>query len=294
MLRRIELWLLITCALLRCVRGADDELLMIHQGDLPIVISAPHGGSLSIPDVPPRKGEGLESGASGFRVARDGGTEELALAVAKAIDDRLEGSPTWVISRVHRRYVDFNRPAAIGVEHPQALVLHDQYHSAIKDAIRGIRERQSSGLLVDLHGQGSSATTVYRGTGNGQTVSGLRERTQELGHTGPDSLTGLLKNRGWIVHPDPFDAKEQAGFAGGHIVRSSGSHRADGIDAIQLELGANYRKADSREQMATELADAIVEFAEKHITEGIHRTPTNTSSADSTTPPPPVAVDSRP
>ena len=48
-----------------CGRG-DEELLIIHEGDLPIVISAPHGGTIDLPDVPIRKGEGLKKGGAGF------------------------------------------------------------------------------------------------------------------------------------------------------------------------------------------------------------------------------------
>jgi N-formylglutamate amidohydrolase len=254
------LWCFTTTSLL-----ADDELLVIHQGDLPIVISAPHGGTLQIPEVPPRQGDHLESGPAGFRAVRDGGTEELALAVAAAVDERLEGSPSWIVSRVHRRYVDFNRPPEIGVEHPRARVVYDQYHAALQDAVRRIRQRGQYGLLIDLHGQGSSAATVYRGTSNGLTVTSLRDRTADAGQTSSFSLPGRLKSRGWTVHPDPFDGKEQSGFTGGHIVRTYGSHRPDGIDAIQLELGANYRKAADRVRVSGELTEAILEFAGKYL-----------------------------
>jgi N-formylglutamate amidohydrolase len=240
----------------------NSELVVSQVGDLPVVISAPHGGSLEIPGVPPRKGEGLEAGPAGFRVVRDGGTEELALEVARQLAERMTGRPSFVISRVHRRYVDFNRPPEIAVEHAQARIVYDQYHTAVADAVRTIREKHGFGLLIDIHGQGSSAETVYRGTSNGLTVSGLRKQFGEQFHVGENSLLALLKKRNWKVHPDPFDGKEQYGFTGGHIVRTYGSHRSDGIDAIQLELGGNYRKTAVRERIAREMADAIVESIE--------------------------------
>lgn len=239
------------------------ELVVSQLGDLPVVISAPHGGNLEIPGVPPRKGDGLEAGPAGFRVVRDGGTEELALEVARQLAERMKGRPSFVISRVHRRYVDFNRPPEIAVEHAQARVVYVQYHTAVADAVRTIREKHGLGLLIDIHGQGSSAETVYRGTSNGLTVTGLRKQFGEEFHAGENSLLALLKKRNWKVHPDPFDGKEQSGFTGGHIVRSYGSHRSDGIDAIQLELGGNYRKMAVRERIAREMADAIAESIER-------------------------------
>lgn len=261
---RIAILLVVAARQIAVVKAAQEspELVVSQLGDLPVVISAPHGGNLEIPGVPPRKGEGLEVGASGFRVVRDGGTEELALEVAKQLAERMKGRPSFVISRVHRRYVDFNRPPEIAVEHAQARVVYDQYHTAVADAVRTIRENHVFGLLIDIHGQGSSAETVYRGTTNGLAVSGLRKQFGEEFHAGENSLLALLKKRNWKVHPDPFNGKEQSGFTGGYIVRTYGSHRSDGIDAIQLELGGNYRKTAVRERIAREMADAIAEHVE--------------------------------
>ncbi len=244
--------------------GADD-LLIIRHGDLPIIISAPHGGNLAVPGATPRKGDGLKTGPAGFRTARDSGTEELALLVVEELDKRLEGSPTCVISRVHRKYVDFNRAPEIGVEQQQARVVHDLYHQTLREAVSEIRRTHQFGLLIDIHGQGSSKSTVYRGTSNGLTTQGLQTRVGREAHTGEKSLNGLLTSHGWTMHPNPFDGKEQSGFTGGYIVRTYGSHQPDGIDAVQLEFGANYRSAANRGKYAEELADAIIEYAELYL-----------------------------
>lgn len=240
----------------------ESDPIIFQIGDLPVVISAPHGGSMKLPGVEPRTGEGLESGPAGFRVMRDGGTEELALEVARQLAVRMNGKPSFVISRVHRRYVDFNRPANIAVETPAARVIYDQYHETLSEAVRMIRSKYAHGLVIDIHGQGTSAATVYRGTSNGLTVSGIRSVFGADSIHGPDSLCGILKMQGWTVHPDPLDGKEQSGFTGGHIVRTYGSHQPDGIDAIQLEFGADYRKTAVRERVAKQLADSIATYFE--------------------------------
>lgn len=259
------LLLLVASLTIRQVQADDTDLLIIQQGNLPIIISAPHGGALDLPNAEPRKGDGKETGAAGFRTTRDTGTEELALLVVKAIDDRMEGTPWCVISRVHRKYVDFNRPPEIGVEHQEARKLHDLYHQALKEAVSDIRGKFSQGLLIDIHGQSASAKTVYRGTANGLTVQGLTKRAGLEALTGEKSLTGILKTHGWHVHPDPFDGKEQEGYTGGYIVRSYGSHRADGIDSVQLELGSEYRSKQNRERIAQELAEAVHEYAKHYL-----------------------------
>lgn len=84
-------------------------------------------------------------------------------------------------------------------------------------------------------------------------------------HSGPQSLLGILNGHQWVVHPDPFGNKEQTGFTGGHIVRTYGSHRPNGIDAIQLEPGGDYRKVSARIRIASELADTVAEFAKHYL-----------------------------
>lgn len=260
------LWMrLVVVVVLVSSVAADDQLLILRDGELPLVISAPHGGRLEVPGATVRKGEGLKKGASGFFTGRDTGTEELALRVVELLDDKLSGRVSCVISRVHRRYVDFNRPPEIGVEHQAARVVHDSYHEALRSAVQRVRTRHGRGLLVDIHGQGSAASTAFRGTNNGLTVKALREQFTDRAHIGPTSLMGLLQQRGWTVHPDPFAGKEQSGFTGGYIVKTYGSHQPEGIDAIQLELGMDYRREEVREQRAAELADALVDFARRYL-----------------------------
>ncbi len=255
---------LIVCLLFACNCTAED-LLIIRDGDLPILITAPHGGKLDLPGVPVRTGEGLSKGPAGFFAGRDTGTEELALRVVELLDQKLPGSPSCVISRVHRKYVDFNRPPEIAVEHSKAREVYDSFHHAARSSVNRIRKSHSRGLLIDLHGQGSSAATAYRGTSNGVTVEHLRRAFGEAAHTGEHSLMGLLAVKGWKVHPDPGTGREQSGFTGGFIVRTYGSSKADGIDAIQLELGIDYRRAEAREKSAGALASAITEWGQKYL-----------------------------
>ncbi|MBL8819284.1 MAG: N-formylglutamate amidohydrolase [Planctomyces sp.] len=264
--------LLLACVLACPVKG-QEEYLRIQRGELPIVISAPHGGTKLVPEVPERKGEGLPTGSSGFFTGRDGGTEELALEVAKQLEQRMNGKPWYVISQVHRKYVDFNRPAEIAVEHERTRVIYDAYHSALKEACRTVRQTNDFGLLVDIHGQGSSSVTVYRGTKNGLTVTRLREHFSEEAHSGPNSFFGLLKNEGWTVFPDPLEGKEQAGFTGGYIVQTYGSHRGNGLEAIQLEFGSRYRTESARVRTAEQLVNVIVQWKSLYKAAGTSNKP---------------------
>ncbi|MEQ1828595.1 MAG: hypothetical protein ABL921_21720 [Pirellula sp.] len=238
-----------------------DTLVFVKSGDLPIILSAPHGGTGEVPGVLPRIGNGLETGPSGFVMARDSGTEELAHEVLDAIKKRFGKSPYVVISKVHRKFMDPNRPADIAFEDPKIKPYYDHYHDSLSRFSRAVVDRFQVGVLIDLHGQGTRRDTVFRGTKNGLTVTHLRETFGETAHHGSNSLFGLLSNRGWTVHPSPLDEKEQSGFTGGFIVQTYGSHKARPIDAMQLEFGAEYRVASCRAKTAEVLADALAEYS---------------------------------
>jgi N-formylglutamate amidohydrolase len=244
-----------------------EDLVLVEAGRLPVLISAPHGGTLKIRGVEPRLGEGLPKGASGFFAGRDGGTEELAKGVVAALERKTGKRPYSVISATHRKFLDPNRPAEIAYEDEDARPVYERYHDACRNFCRDILATHRAGILLDVHGQGSSAETVYRGTNQGKTVTRLRERFGEAAHSGDDSFFGLLKQRGWKVYPDPFNGREQAGFTGGYIVQTHGSHRPEGLDALQLEFGADYRKSANRARIAEELATVIVEYLDLYIPE---------------------------
>ncbi len=249
-------------------QGADvtlEQMVVVNEGQLPIIISAPHGGLFQIPNVEARQGKGMETGPKGFFIGRDGGTEELANDIVKAIETKFGRRPYSVISSVDRKYLDPNRPADIAYEDADAKPVYDRYHEALTEQCQSILNKFRGGLLLDIHGQGSKSDTVFRGTNNGKTVSRLREKFGELAHIGEKSMFGLMKTQGWTVFPDPYNGREQPGFTGGFIVRTYGSHQAMGIDAMQLEFGAEYRTKGNRKKIAEQLANAIEEYATLYL-----------------------------
>lgn len=241
------------------------ELVEIQQGDLPIILSAPHDGSFDVPGAKPRTGAGLEAKPGGFVTARDTGTAPLAQLVSQAIETRFGRKPYLVINRAHRKFMDPNRPAAEAYEEAATQNVYETYHNFLHRACTEVRNKYQSGLLLDIHGQGSRRNTVFRGTQNGLTVELLRNRFGEGAHSGDASFLAMLDARKFIVYPNPFDGKEQAGFTGGFIVKNYGSHSTYGIDAIQLEFGGLYRAADNRASAAAVIADSVAEYAATYL-----------------------------
>lgn len=236
------------------------SLVRIQRGNLPILISAPHGGSLEIPGSTPRTGEGQVKGGTGFSVAFDRGTEELAWDLAAEVERLTGKKPYLVAASFSRRYLDCNRGPSIAYSDAAAKAVYEVYHGALQAHCKEIAAKFGGGLVIDLHGQGSSASTVFRGTKNGASVTAMRKKFGDGIHVGPDSVLGRLKALGWKVHPEP-GGKEQVGFSGGFITQTYGGEAAR-TDAIQLEFGADYRRTDEqRKATAQALAKVLADLA---------------------------------
>ena len=88
---------------------------------------------------------------------------------------------------------------------------------------------------------------------------------------GPSSVLGYLHTHGAPVSPhappatrpnDRDRPEEHKNFNGGHTVGHHGSHRDDGVDAIQIEVGYDFRKDnEARHRFGDILAAAMAKFS---------------------------------
>ena len=240
------------------------DLVAAEKGTLPVILSAPHGGTKDVPGVSPRKGTGLPVGGSGFFTGRDNGTEELAHALAAAVAKKTGQKPYLVVARFHRKFIDANRPPEIAYEDPKAKPTYDAYRQTLAAYCREVKKVYGRGLLLDLHGQGRMKDTVIRGTKDGKTVALLVQRYGEKAHTGPDSFFGLLAANGCKVFPEKLADKEFAALNGGDIVQTCGGGDF-GIDAIQLEVGGDFRTAANRAATADKVAATVEKFVKLYL-----------------------------
>lgn len=247
--------------------GAEPvELIRVQRGALPVILSAPHGGSVEIPD-----GEKKLRGTT----VRDSFTLEVTEMVADFLAERLGQAPYFVIADFSRAYVDANRGLGSQLEQaysgPVSQVQYDAYHRVLRDYVDEVRETYGGGLLIDIHGQSQRVDQIIRGTVNGTTVARLLAEHGLDALIGPNSLFGRLDQLGYSVEPPVTDApdspEDETLFIGGYIVRTYGSHRSDGIDAIQIELGRTLRAGNVRRQTARDLAEGIAATLEHYFFE---------------------------
>lgn len=238
------------------------QLVSIEPGDLPIILTAPHGGREVIPNVPPRSGNGVRQ----FRYKSDDFTEQLTEKLADAIESETGKRPYIVIANFHRKYLDANRRAAEAFESEQARVVYEKYHKAISDARREVTERWGCGVLFDIHGQAAEPQAIFRGTQNGKTVKRLLKRSGDESWRGESSFFGQLAKQGVRVIPAIGSTElEHSSYDGGFTVMQHGSAAGGTVDAIQLELGRQLRMPDKNASTAKKLAIAITAFSAKYL-----------------------------
>lgn len=245
-------------------RAADlpeNSLITLQPGTLPIVLSAPHGGHSPIPGVPPRQGDG----AKRFAAMTDANTAELAALFAARLQQQLGGKPYLVIARFERKYLDVNRAARDAYESEGARRVYEAYQRALMADCAEVRRRWTNGLLIDLHGQSENPAAIFRGTTSGKTVASLLQRHGEPAFLGPDSIFGQLHAKGVPILPSLKLADPETSFNGGYIVNAYGSHQPGGLDAIQIEVGSNFRKKEVLDRTASWLADATAVFYRRYL-----------------------------
>lgn len=239
-------------------------LVAASAGELPIVITAPHGGREDVPGCELRTPVGTR-----FVTSIDLDTDELARRIAAEIE-RLTGRPPYlVIARFHRKYIDANRRLDEAYAGAGCQAIYDEFHAAVRRFVDDVRARHPNAVLFDIHGQAKYPDSILRGTQHGGTVKSLLARAGDAAVTGPHSVFGQFAGMGYAIEPSndlPATARvETQGYTGGHIVVTYGSNRSDGVDAIQLEFGRNLRRKDALAKTAADTARAIVTFYEAYL-----------------------------
>ena len=255
-MRLAALTLAAAVALAAGAPASAHELVVAREGGLPILLTVPHGGAEPIPGVAVRR-HGVTS--------TDAHTIELAQALERRLEKALGARPYVVMARFARKHADANRAEGEAYESPDARAAYDAYHERIAAFVAALRARFPAGaLLVDVHGQSEDPSVVHRGTRNGATVAALVRRHGEEAVAGPRSVTGALAQRGFTVFPPgpTLAGREDSRYRGGHTVYTYGSNRADGIDAIQLEVGRALRTDPA---FAEALGDALVQFHDAYL-----------------------------
>jgi N-formylglutamate amidohydrolase len=242
------------------------DLVLVQAGELPVILTAPHGGRADVPGCDLRTPVGTR-----FVTGSDFNTDVLVQEIAAEVKRLTGRQPYLVMAKFHRRFIDANRRPDEGYGSPGCQADYDFYHSAIRGFVDEVRGKYPRAMLFDVHGQSAYPDSIVRGTQHGRTVKTLLAHAGAPGLTGPDSVFGRFAAMGYAIVPandtSPADRVEAPDYAGGYTVVSYGSHKSDGIDAMQLEFGRNLRERHALQKTARDTAAAIAAFYERHLKE---------------------------
>jgi len=248
------------------VKVATGRFVDWHIGDYPLLVTCPHDGRDQPPGVPERPDE--QAGCARIKKLADLSTRAIATGVCEAIEARTGASPSLVLARFHRRFIDANRAASCAFEAPAAAPFYKAYHRRIRlglDAIR--RDFPKRGLLVDIHGAADLADRpdiqVLLGTDGHESIARLLELDPNmLWRRG--GLVKKLESAGFGVVPATSTAPEHVNFDGGFTIRRYGASRTTGLDAVQVEIVRRVRLDPSRRtKVIGALARGLISLLER-------------------------------
>ncbi len=252
-------------------------------GELPVILSAAHGGRL-VPDEIPDRSYGV--------LRNDLNTLELTIAMRQALMDLTGQAPHVILSHLHRSKLDANREIEEAAQgNPYAELGWMEFQDWIVTARTAVSGEFGNGVYFDIHGHGHdigrlelgyllTAAELNRPDVNLNSLE-IVERTsiRELGRAspipfsqllrGPTSLGGLFQEEDIPSVPSPatHGPGDDPYFRGGYNTRRHGSfYDFEVIDGVQIEH--HYRgvrdSEDSRKAYAAKTAIVIRKFMLEH------------------------------
>lgn len=239
-----------------------------RAGNLPLILTAGHGGALEPEEIPDR--------TYGVTVT-DTNTRELTIACWEEIFTRTGRRPHLVICHLKRTKLDVNREvveAAQGNEYAEQAWA--EYHGFIEAARASEEAERGFGLVIDIHGHGHSIQRLELGYALGAAELNLTDAqlnhpgyawmstlrtllTRRFGVSfaelirGPRSLGDLFNLRNVPAWPSPqFPTVGGAPFfSGGYTVRTHSCLHDNGpIHGVQIEAHWTGVRATAAERTA--------------------------------------------
>lgn len=269
-------------------RTDKNSWIEVRTGNMPMVISAPHGGTIEPAGIPDRSCQGATT-------VRDLNTTELAREIGYHLEAEYDLKPYIVAALISRKKIDLNRdiePATCS--NPAMKEVWTDYHEYLEQAIAEAIEEFGGVIFIDLHGHGHTKQRLelgyllskeelkesYYDADHADELSGQsslrnllagsdRVNLQEL-LTGESAFGTLMGNGGVPAVPsldDPYPLDGDAYFTGGYNTRRYTS--ADYPSVFGWQIEANYegvRNSDeNRELFAKAFSKAIIVQIEEHL-----------------------------
>ena len=264
------------------------DFVEFREGNIPLIIVAPHGG-----DLKPQWIENRD--CKGSVITKDLYTLDIAFQVENELKNK-GYQPYIVYAKIHRIKLDLNRSLETShCEDDTSNELWQLFHDQIFNYRQEIISKFNRGLLIDFHRHGHPIQRIELGyllksdmlrelsndvsvvPYSETSISSLIEnhpKNKQLGDLlfGETALGSLLSKNGFPTVPSSIDRAPKSGepfFSGGTNTRKYGSKYQNGVDAIQLELNRNGLRQDSedRERFSRVFAKILIDYMKIHYSD---------------------------
>ncbi|WP_461532966.1 hypothetical protein [Sinomicrobium sp.] len=224
-------------------------------GNIPLVISVPHGGNLKPSNIPDRT-------CNNPTTITDANTRELARAIEQEFISKYNIRPYIIFCHLQRAKIDQNRAIADATcGNSQMETAWHTFHNYIDTALNDAVAKHGRAIYIDLHGHGhpnlrlelgyslgrSSLINVYNGvnlpthSGN-SSINNLMELNPYMDFRemmlGDNAFGTMMENEGYRAVPskqDPYPATGEAFFNGGYNTRHFTSDDYPNVYGFQIE-----------------------------------------------------------
>lgn len=259
-------------------------------GNLPVILSAPHGGDKIPSDIPDRSCTDCVS-------VKDAFTQELIMEIYQALLAKTGCHAHVIINKLHRRKLDANRDLEEAADgNNMAAMSWFEFHEYIESAKNKVTLDFGKGLYIDLHGHSHMKQRLEIGYllyGSELRQPDSKINSQEyIGYSSIKNLVGtninglnhadllkgdssfgtLMSSKNYPSVPsgtDPFPLTGEDYFSGGYNTERHGSIKSGTIDGIQIECNNEVRfETSKRQAFAEKLASSILDYLERHYFRG--------------------------
>ena len=227
-----------------------DNYITSGQGSIPLIISVPHGGSFMVEGIPDRV-----DGIHGI----DRNTVDIACYLGDKINKLFnlnkenEGFPSYIISKVSRIKIDFNRKEsnAFNKESNVAKMIYHFFHKTLLDLISYNLDKFNRSLLVDIHGfekskrpNGFRDVELVLGTNNLESMFSTVLPKKDWSKNFRGNIIKKFNELNIPIAPGHPKRREYV-LTGGYIINTYGASRIKNSQAIQMEFSDKIRIKDN-------------------------------------------------
>jgi autotransporter-associated beta strand protein len=266
--------------------------IQYSTGDLPFIMSAPHGGTLNPAEIPDRTNCTTCPGWD-FTTTTDTATDDVATRVRNAVAALTGHLPHIIICHLDRSKIDCNRAVDEGAEgNPAAVIAWTDFQNYIDASSNAVIKTFGRGFYIDQHGQGhpeerlelgymldkydlTNSDAALNSSSKYKNESSIRTLANSVAssNTFAQILRGSNSFGQWMVGqgypstpsftmPMPFTNPTSASnfFNGGYNTEVHGSDNLGPLDALQIEANyAGVRDSSSNRQAYAQAVARVIE-----------------------------------